>query len=449
MSGTPGIRNSALAMTASILTVISAFLTYGFVSRRLGVSAFGVWALTSAALFPLRFADLSINSAVLRYLGIADGRGLRKLVGKVVFVAMVTNLLAFAVCALVAWLTAPRILAGTLSVQVLPQGLALMPYLMIASLVQLVAAVLLNAALGLHRYAAVYCVNIASGLLQIALVFPLLSAFGIAGYAILQTTASAFQGLAGATLLLIHPEPQGEGEVEPFRARTFFSFAFQLNINALLCTLIEPLAKILLGRFWVLSAVGLYEMVWRVFAQLRTILLAPTQPMAISMIRDRNRDSAAFRRTYQICLFYCVAIVVLAMIGAVPGYFILRLVLNVHDMALPYVMLCVTLSFAVAFISVPAYHVSIAASDVRPLLASTLSYLGVTAVAGALLGMIWPAGTLLGVLLGYCVSNALLMVMVARLHGTPILPSRQEAIERWREGAAMMGAMLRRKQTVS
>jgi O-antigen/teichoic acid export membrane protein len=445
MSKPSGIRNSALAMTASILTVISAFVTYGFVSRRLGVNTFGVWALTSAALFPLRFADLSINSAVLRYLGVADGRGLRRLVGKVVGLAMATNLLAFSICALIAWLTAPRILSGTLSAHILPQGMALIPYLMVASLTQLVAGVLLNAALGLHRYAAVYCVNIVSALIQIALVYPLLSGFGIAGYAILQTLTFAMQGLAGAMLLLTHADPVGEEEVEPFRARKFFAFAFQLNINALLSTLMEPLAKILLGRFWVLSAVGLYEMVVRVFAQLRTILLAPTQPLAVSMIRDRQRDGAAFQRTYQICLLYCLVIVGLVMAGSVPGYFLLQVALSVHDSALPYVMICVTLSFAISFMAVPAYHISIAASDVRPLLISTLSYLVVTAVAGVAFGLVWPAGTLLGILLGYIVANVLLIMAVARWHGTPAIPRHHDLAERWHEGVAMINQLLRKK----
>jgi O-antigen/teichoic acid export membrane protein len=264
----------------------------------------------------------------------------------------------------------------------------------------------------------------------------------------LQTITFAMQGTAGAALLLTHPEPGGEEDVEPFRVRRFFAFAFQLNINALLSTLMEPLAKILLGRFWVLGAVGLYEMVVRVFAQLRTILLAPTQPLAVSMIRDRKRDPAAFQRTYEICLLYCLVIVALVMAGSVPGYFILRLVLAVHDGALPYVMLCVTLSFAIAFMAVPAYHVSIAASDVRPLLASTVSFLVVTAVAGAGLGFFWPAGTLLGILLGYFVANVLLIAVVARLHGTPAIPRHQDLAERWREGVAMVAQMLRKK-TVS
>lgn len=423
MSGARRLWDSALSLVNTVATVGSAFVTYRLVSRHLGVNSFGLWALTGAALFPLRFADLSINSAVLRYLGVARGTGLRRVIRSVVLSALATNIAAFVLFLAISAFVTPLIIHRTVAPAQWPAAFALLPFLIAASMAQLIAGVFSNAVLGLHRYRTVYVVGIAIAVLQVALIFAAIGRFGIAGYAILQALLYAVQAVVFGVLLLLHREDRESLEAAQFRLRHFMSFAFKLNVNAILATMVEPLAKLLLGRFGTLAIVGMYEIVSRIYQQVRAVMVAPMQPFAIAMIRDLHVDRDAFRRTYEVSLLYSIMVALLLLASIVPAAIFFRLLMGFADPVLPLIVACVAVSMSCAIVAVPAYNASIAANDVRPIIASTVIFLVVLALIGFVLGGATGAS---GVLLGVVVANVLaacaLVLLSGRLLGFAGMP---------------------------
>lgn len=420
------IVDSGFALLATAVSLITAFIIYRLVSQRLGFAIFGLWALTNAAMFPLRFADLSVNSAVMRYLGIAEGAGLRRVIGRVVAAALFTNFLAFGAFLVAALFITPTIIHHTIDSSLWGDSIALMPYLVGSALAQLAAGVFSNAMLGLHRYRFVYLTGIVVSCIQLLVVVPLLDRFGIAGYAIVQIIMYMCQVVIFGVMLLIHPEPMGSDAVASFTLREFYAFAFKLNANALLATMVEPLAKLLLGRFSTLTVVGAYEVTLRIYNQARGLLVAPMQPFAIAMIRDRE-DQKLFSKTYQICLLYSIVMAIGCLISIGPIWPLLKLFILVSDPTLPFIVIAIASSTSIALVSIPAYYGSIAASDVRPILLSTISYLVSTTVIGWVFGYAFGAiGVLAAVIIGNLIATAVLLIAAERQLGFRSMPRPRE-----------------------
>lgn len=422
------IVDSGFALLATAASLITAFITYRLVSQRLGFAIFGLWALTNAAMFPLRFADLSVNSAVMRYLGIAEGVGLRRVIGRVVAAALFTNFLAFGAFLVVALFITPTIIHHTIDVSLWGAAIALMPYLVGSALAQLAAGVFSNAMLGLHRYRFVYVTGIVVSGVQLLFIIPLLDHFGIAGYAIVQIIMYMSQVIVFGVMLLFHPEPLDSDAVASFTIREFYAFAFKLNANALLATMVEPLAKLLLGRFSTLTVVGAYEITLRIYNQARGLLVAPMQPFAIAMIKD-HENSNKFAKTYQICLLYSLIMAVGCLISIVPIWPLLKLFILVSDPTLPFIVIATASSTSIALVSIPAYYGSIAGNDVRPILLSTISYLVSTTAIGWVLGYAFGAvGVLSAVIIGNLIATLVLLIAAERQLGFHSMPPPRQLL---------------------
>lgn len=407
--------DSTLALVNAMFTAVSAFITFRLISLRLGVEIFGLWALVSAALFSLRFADLSINSAVMRYVGVIRGAGLRKAIAKITLAAIAINLIAFVGFLLPSVLLAPGIIHSTVDRSLWPQAMALAPFLVVAALLQLVAGVFLGAMLGLNKYRFVYATGIGVACLQVALILPALTRFGIAGYAILQSLLYLAQAILFATILSRVPEDEENGERATFHLRELVGYAFKFNANALLATMLDPLSKLLLGRFGTLAAVGTYEIVWRIYQQVRTMLVAPLQPLAIAMIRQHGDAPDAFARSYEVSLLYSISVSVLILLSGLPAAYVFQPLLHLHDASTPFVVASVVFSVSAGFVSVPAYNAALASNFVRPLLLSTVVGLGTIAAAGFVLGQaMGTGGVLIAISGGIGVSNLALIFLVAR-----------------------------------
>jgi len=436
-------RTGALSLMAAALTMASAFVSFRAIASVVGVDAFGVWALVIAALFPLRFADLSLNVSVLRYLGAIDGVPSRAFVARTLVTAMAINVVAFAACATMSLVVAPPLIRGSMTTARYDAAFTLMPYVIAVSGAQLISATFGAAMLGLHRFRTSYLINIAGAVAQITLIYPLAARAGLIGYAGLQIAIWLAQAVAALVAVEAATRGAPAGDRERFSARALLALAFKFNFSGLLATLIEPTAKLLLGRYGTLGLVGTYEVVFRIFQQARNVGIAPLQPMSIAMIRQRVANPAAFQRTYHRALAFCLGLAAVCIAGSVPGIWLFRDLLKLRDPLLPAVMLAVGTGTAVSLMSVPAFFASVASGDVRPVALGTAAFLITTFCAGHLAGMAGGGGgaILAVVAASYTVASVVTIAVTGRLLGYAPWPHPAAM----REDASAALSMVRRR----
>lgn len=423
--------DSAWSLANTLCTMVASFAGFLLASRWLGTEQIGRLALVGAALFPLRFAELGLAGAVTRYVGAYHGGRTRSFVGQIVRLSWVLSLIAAVLMlALCAALT-PALLTGTLKGQD-QAGLWHLAALLIATaLIQLMAAPLYGSLVGLKRFRLVYVAGTLIALGQLAAVIPLILNFGIAGLAMVQLGVQAAGFLVYAPALLrLHNN--AEVEEAPLNRRAFLSFTLQFSFNSMLTTLLEPVAKLIIGASTSLSLLGTFEVLWRIFVQLRTVLLAPLNPLGVEMIALWKDKGAALESRYRLMVLSALAAIGVLLAAAVPTHLAFDLIAAHKGGSNLLVALSVSLAMVFGFSTVPSYFLSLAANEVRPIIAGTLTILGIQLAGNLLLPATLDWRAVMGIFVAaYAVGAVVQMALVQRLLGFSVVPSpaalRQDA----------------------
>lgn len=382
--------NSVWSLANTVATIAASFAGFVVVANLVGTDRLGLLALVGAALFPLRFSELGLAGAVTRYVGAYGGSNPRGYVWQVIMLGWSISLAALLILLGVCALVSPPLLRTTIAAELQGQAWALVPLLAVQTALQLLVGPLTASLLGLHRFRLVYASGVAVALGQLAAIVPLVSAFGIAGMVWSQI------GLYSATALLFLPallRLRGTGgtlQDAPLDRGAFLRFTFQFSLNSLLTTLLEPAAKLTLGARAPLAVMGVFEVMWRIFVQLRTLLVAPLNPLGIAMIGQWQQGREAVAGSYRIMAALALAgsaALILAAPLAHWGFALVTPRALAPELA---VTASVAAAIAIAFLTVPAHFLTLAAGEVRPIIAGTLTNLAVQLAAG------WPIGLWLG-----------------------------------------------------
>lgn len=439
MNGSPSSQrvSSAWSLANTVATIAASFAGFVVVANLVGTDQLGLLALVGAALFPLRFSELGLAGAVTRYVGAYGGGNPHRYVWQVIALGWTISLAALAILLGVCAVISPPLLRTTIDAGLHGQAWALVPLLAAQTALQLLVGPLTASLLGLHRFRLVYAGGVAVALGQLAAIVPLVSAFGIAGMVWSQIGAyTAFAVLFLPALLRLQAKVGGADDA-PLDRRAFLRFTFQFSLNSLLTTLLEPAAKLTLGAQASLAIMGVFEVMWRIFVQLRTLLVAPLNPLGIAMIGQWQQGRAAVAGSYRIMATLALAGSA-ALIMAAPlahwGFALVTPRAAAPELA---VTISVAAAIAIAFLTVPAHFLALAANEVRPIIAGTLANLTLQ------LGLGWPIGRLLGwqavlgVFVGaYALSAAVQLTVSARLLRFRIVPPLADI-------RAGLGALLR------
>lgn len=374
--------NSGWSLANTLCAMLASFAGFLLASRWLGTEEIGRLAIVGAALFPLRFAELGLTGAVMRYVGAYDGRQQRRFVGQIVRLSWVVSLAAAATMLALCALLTPALLKSTIGIVHQPNIWLLVILLVATSLVQLTAAPLYGTLLGLQRFRLVYMAGALISLAQLAAVVPLILRFGIAGLVMGQLLVQV------ASLLVYLPALAGlrnaSDEPEPgLDKRAFLGFTFQFSLNSVLTTLLEPVAKLIIGSSTSLSLLGVFEVLWRIFVQLRTMLIAPLNPLGIEMIALWRDDHVQLQARYRVIMLFSLIGAAALLAASVPVHIAFSMVAANGQGSNAWVAASVSLAMALGFLMAPTYFLSLAANEVRPIIAGTLCNLGIQLIAKA------------------------------------------------------------------
>lgn len=436
VDGIARLSNGLWSGAAALTTVTLAVAAFKVISAVLGVEQLGVWALVTASLFLLRFADLGISAAILRYVGRMKETTPRAFVFRVLGVGGLINMISFAGFLALSAFTAPSIIHRTVPEGEWTAAFMLLPYVMGLSAVQLVQGMVSNAVLGAGRLDYVYKTGIVIAVVQIVLIVPTIMQAGLIGYVVLQMACLAVQALVLVGLLLRTLPSAGEHS-ESFDLRAFLSFAFRLNANAFLATLIDPLSKIMLGQHGTLAVVGTYEVVNRILGQLRTVLVAPMQPLAVSMIRQHG--SPRFFESYNINFMLGLVCAALLVLAGLMIWSLGALLIALDATALgPAVLACTTLvTFGV--IGMAAYNASMAVARVWPVMASTVIALLIIGGLGLILGSAFEwRGVMAAIAAGHAIGTATMIYGTGRMLHFESIPTWGHLVTLAARGLAMI-----------
>lgn len=331
------LRNAVLTIVQVVLSAIFLFLIYKFLLLEIGPEKMGVWSIVMAVSTLARISDLGFAGGMTRFVAKYRARGEHPAVLEVVETGTLSLLVLAVVIVGLFWplfsLILPRLIEGPL----LSDALSLLPFSLTSFAMLAVAGGYLSTLDGLNRADLRNLILIVATMLY-GLAIPLcVRSMGFVGLGWAQIGQSGFILLAGWALtcrqlglgLLPHRWRRA-------RFREMLGYNVSLQVSSLASFLGDPLAKLMLGHYGSLAAVGYYEMATKMVNQFRAIVINVNQ-IIVPVITDMHESNAAgvnrlFGNMYRMLLYVCilfygaaalvVPLIALLWIGAAQPFFI-------------------------------------------------------------------------------------------------------------------------------
>lgn len=301
-------RNALSAMLQVAISACLLLFLYRYLLRTIGAERLGVWSIVMAASTLARISDMGFAGGMTRfvakYSALADSDAVQEIIEtgaiSLLFILACVGLLAVPVLNLAFpyFLSGPRIV----------DALQLVPYSLASFVVLTTAGVFLSSLDGQLRSDLKNLVLISGSILNALLTFLFVGAYGFVGLGFALLGQSFFVLFVGWLLLKKVAELK---ILIPYRwslarFKEMLAYNANLQVSTFAGLLAEPAAKILLGRFGMLSEVGYFEMANKLIAQFRALVVNVNQVLVpvIAQLHEINREGVKrlFQTTYTMLL---------------------------------------------------------------------------------------------------------------------------------------------------
>ena len=298
------IRKNAIAGVLEPISVgLAYFVSYAALIRVAGADDVGVWSLLLVALSVARLADLKVGDALLHYVPHCEARGHRA--GSVAYIETATLIVTavFVVLCLLGLAPLRWIMHAVIPAHKHALLEALLPFALVSMFATNVGSVSMSALGSTQRMFARNLIQIAGSLTMMGVTLALVhewgviaAGWGLAAQSIVVMAAGWFVLRASLPELTWIPRKLGMAE-----ARTMFDYGLRLQVVSLALFFLEPVTRLLLGRFASLADVTYFSLAWRLVSQVRGVIfsavfgLVPAFGLLASA--DPGRRDALYART--------------------------------------------------------------------------------------------------------------------------------------------------------
>lgn len=294
-------KNISTTVFAFGVNIALVFLTYRVLISVGSVALVGIWATTLAWASIIRFGDLGMSNASVRFVARYDLATEKEEVHKIISTGTLSNTILYLILNIAAYLILLAVLKHAFKdTEDLHTALNLLPYLLLGQFFSNAANMLLGILTGLHKgYLAAY-LRIVGNIAQLILVVVLIPAFGIVGLAFAQILQFSVMTLIawaviGRTAELPRLLPQG---IDRRVFREMLGFSISAQFSSIANSLFEPLTKILLSIFASTEVQGLYELAYKSAFLPRNGIVSAVNATLPAMTSLYRQDPPAFRSLY-------------------------------------------------------------------------------------------------------------------------------------------------------
>ena len=384
-------RQALLSLSNTATSALALLLVFRLGFQFAGAEAVGLWAFISGLLIFARMTDTGASLAISRQLVIDRAEG-RSDAGSHLWAGLTVASLPTAVIAL-AISCAAFVMMGSGEVG---QGRLLGPALLAGflyavgnSISGVFAGCLDGCGLMVTRFGA----GIVANLLLIGLALVLVPAEGFDGFLLAHVLYSAAQCLLYALALAVRRVRLGFHGREYRRvARLCYRFISQSIVLGAARAGFEPVSKFLIMQAGGLGAVAAFDLANRISAQLRQMVNAPLQPIAVATARTTSAMDANMRRSVERWMFICIGFGFLAAaLQILTAPFVEKFIVLHAGRDFVVMSALLATAFFVNFAGTVAYYVIMSSGRISQLVFVHLAMVVLNVVLGFLAGQVWGA----------------------------------------------------------
>jgi O-antigen/teichoic acid export membrane protein len=300
-------KNATLTALQVVITAVSMFVVYRYLLDALGAARLGTWSIVMAAASVARITDLGfaggLTRFVAKYRALDDDQAVTELIetGVISMAGMALAILALAYPLLAHFI--PRLIP-----QAADDALSLLPFSLASLGLMTLAGAYLSSLDGLLRTDLRNLIMMGGALFYMVLAMVLVSKIGFIGLGWAQLVQSAAVLLAACwTLRLTLHMPWLPWHWRRARFAEMIGYNAHLQLGSLASLLGDPAAKMMLGRFGDLAAVGYFEMATKLVSQFRAVVVNVNQVLVpvIARLQEQRQDAVTdlYEKTHGLIFF--------------------------------------------------------------------------------------------------------------------------------------------------
>jgi O-antigen/teichoic acid export membrane protein len=418
------LTKTSLLLTAQVVvSAITLFGLYKFIFRTLGPANLGLYSLVLATTGVARFTDLGLSGSLGRFVARYRALNNQEQAGLVIETGVISVVTILAVVCLLAFPLLLIVLRNVVPVEKIAMAKALLPWAVASIVVGSGASAIQGALDGCTRLDLRAILVTAANVVFVMLAVVLSHFHGLIGLAWAQLIQALLLIVFGwATLrrvLPCLPAVPFRWRWTLFREMLGYATAYQVaGISLLFC---DPLTKGLIAKFGSLADVGIFEMANRVILQVRSLVIAPQQPVLPLAAGAEEKGGGAVTRLYAQAFKGLVAVLlptVAVLVASAP--LVSLLWLGSINWLFVHLVVVLALAHGLQMLTVPAYFALLGVGRASSVAAGNLvSALG-NLVFGVPLGLYCGiAGVIAGSIAAMLAGSALLIILFHRQYAIP------------------------------
>lgn len=308
------VKNAIFSVLQVIISGTLLFVVYKYLLLTIGAEKLGVWSIVMAISSISKVSDLGIAGGMVKFVSKHTAKGDSLAVSDIIQTGAlsITVLMGFILSAayIGLQLCAPRIFPANY----LGDAVALIPYTLLSFGLQALAGIFILSLDGFQRIDIRNIILTISMVLYVGLIVLLVNKFGFIGLGYAQLAQSIFVLITSWIIVRHFAQIKA---IVPFvwrrqRFQEMFAYNMNIQITTIAALLMEPIVKILLGKFGDLSMVTYFEMANKLISQFRGLLVNANQVLVpvIAELQEKQQSNiiALYQQNYTILFFLSITL---------------------------------------------------------------------------------------------------------------------------------------------
>ena len=410
-------------MQVMVSSVILFFL-YRYLLHTLGVAKLGVWSVVMATASASRMSEMGLSGSVVKFVAKYRAHSDMLSVSEAVQTAAISTAVLLSIALGFLFPVFSWLLKFVIPASDLPEGLAILPYMLISLWCIALAGVFQSGLEGCQRIDLRSWILMGSSTLYLLLTVILVPEFGLIGLAFGQVLQAVI--VLVISWILLRNE-SGIIPLIPIRwskrlFREMIGYGANFQIVSIVGMMFEPVTKGLLSRYGGLAMVGYYEMASRMVLQFRIMIVSANQVLVpvIAGLQETapDRIRTIYKESYRLMVYLSVPLFA-GLVTAIPV--ISELWIGTYENTFVFFALVLTLAWFLNILISPAYFANLGTGH---LLWNTVGHVVIgilNLILGVALGVLYGG---IGVVWGWAwalvIGSGLILFSYHVRHGIPL-----------------------------
>lgn len=307
-------KNAILTVVNVLVTGVALFVLYKYLLIEIGSEKLGIWSIIMSISGVIRISDLGFSGSMVKFIAQHKARNEQQHMHAILETGVSTLGLLAIFISIALYFAALYFIPSVIPIELRDLAYSLLPYSLGSLIITVTAGIFLSSLDGLQRIDIKTMISMIGTIVNVLLIVIFTKLYGFIGLGYAQIGQSIFVLILG--FVSVKKNMQYDKWLPIYWDKKIFqeilAYSMHLQVASIFTLLMEPLVKMLLGKFGSLSMVTYFDMSYRFIMQARAIIVNVNQVMVPVIAdlheKDKSKIINLYHKTFDLLLYVSIFI---------------------------------------------------------------------------------------------------------------------------------------------